>query len=152
MKINAVAIATGNENEKLKRELELLNRLIVELNKRELSDNLVAWVNERVDRINQLSDDEKSKSTTVRKYRSQILMRLEKEHKLVPKNYYRNLWLPLGMAAFGIPMGVAFGATLNNYGLIGIGLPVGMVIGLAVGTNLDKRAAKENRQLDVNFG
>jgi hypothetical protein len=152
MKLNEATLAETIDNEKLKRELTLLNRLIDELNKRELPEDLVTWINERVDWINQLSDDENSKSTTVRKYRSRILMRIEKDHKLVPKNYYRNLWLSLGIGAFGVPLGVAFGASINNYGFIGIFMPIGMAIGYAVGSNMDKRAAKENRQLDVNFG
>jgi hypothetical protein len=36
----------------------------------------------------------------------------------------------LGMSAFGIPMGVAFGLSMGNIGLLGIGLPIGMGVEL----------------------
>lgn len=76
---------------------------------------------------------------------------LEKEVKLVPKNHYRNRWLALGMAAFGLPMGVVFGISLGNMAFLAIGLPIGMAIGIAVGTGLDKKASEEGRQLDVEI-
>ena len=69
--------------------------------------------------------------------------------KLVPKFYYRNLWMVLGMSAFGIPLGVAFSMSIKNMAFIGIGLPIGMAIGMIVGTNMDKKAFDEGRQLDV---
>jgi hypothetical protein len=34
-------------------------------------------------------------------------------------------------------------------GFLGIGLPLGMVIGIAVGNSMDQKAAKEGRQLKV---
>lgn len=74
---------------------------------------------------------------------------LEKEHKIVPKNYYQSLWMLLGMAAFGLPIGAAFGASIGNMAFLSIGLPIGMVIGLAMGAGMDKKALKEGRQLDV---
>ena len=67
------------------------------------------------------------------------------------KNHYRNTWLALGMAAFGIPLGVAFGTSSGNMGLIGIGLPIGMVIGMAVGSGMDKKAVESGRQLDLEI-
>jgi hypothetical protein len=69
----------------------------------------------------------------------------------VPKNHYRNVWLALGIAAFGVPLGVVFGASLGNMGYLAIGIPFGLSIGLAIGTGLDKKAADEGRQLDVEI-
>ena len=54
-----------------------------------------------------------------------------------------------GMSAFGLPLGIVFGASMGNTGLLGIGLPIGMVIGIAVGASMDTKAAKEGRQLNV---
>lgn len=71
--------------------------------------------------------------------------------KLVPKNYYRNLWMILGMTTFGLPLGVAFGLSLGNIGLLALGLPIGMVIGLAVGSSLDKKASENGKQLDIEL-
>ncbi len=76
---------------------------------------------------------------------------MEKELKIVPRNYYRTTWMVIGMAAFGIPMGAAFGASLGNMAFIGIGLPIGMAIGISVGMGMDKKALKEGRQLDLEI-
>ena len=76
---------------------------------------------------------------------------LEKEQKLVPKNYYRKIWLILGMSAFGLPLGVVFGFALDNMAFLGIGLPIGMVIGMAFGAQMDKKAEKEGRQINMEM-
>ena len=70
---------------------------------------------------------------------------------MVPKNYYRNMWLALGMSVFGLPIGVAFGASIGNMGLLGVGLPIGMAIGTLVGSQMDKKALKESRQLNIEI-
>ncbi|MFY7651521.1 MAG: hypothetical protein ACOVQE_02410, partial [Chitinophagaceae bacterium] len=72
---------------------------------------------------------------------------LEKEMKLVPINYYRNLWTVLGMSSFGLPIGISIGLLVKNIGLLGVGLPIGMGIGLIVGSNLDKKAKDKGLQL-----
>jgi hypothetical protein len=80
-----------------------------------------------------------------------IFKLVEKELKLVTKNHYRRLWMVLGMTIFGVLLGVAFGASLGNMAFLGLGLPIGMAIGIGVGTVMDKKAATEGRQLDVDL-
>lgn len=77
-----------------------------------------------------------------------IIKLLAQDLQLVPKNHYQLQWLVLGMAAFGIPIGIAFGLALGNLAFLGIGLPIGMGIGIAVGTGKDKKAQEEGSQLD----
>jgi hypothetical protein len=55
------------------------------------------------------------------------------------------------MAAFGIPIGVAFGASLGSMAFLAIGIPIGMVIGLAIGSGMDKKAFEEGRQIDLEL-
>ena len=76
---------------------------------------------------------------------------IEKEHKLVTKNHYRNTWLANGMTVFGLPIGVVFGTSLDNMGFLGIGLPLGMAIGMAVGNSMDEKAFESGKQLDVEI-
>jgi hypothetical protein len=52
------------------------------------------------------------------------------------------------MSAFGLPLGVAFGAALGNMAFLGIGLPIGMSIGIALGNGMDTKAKNEGRQLE----
>jgi len=59
--------------------------------------------------------------------------------------------LAIGMSAFGIPFGVVFGASLDNMGYLGIGLPIGMAVGMVIGAGMDKKAFEEGRQLDLEY-
>lgn len=122
-----------------------------ELRKRELPENIVISVNLCVDKINSSTLTGKQLTKLIKQEQNSILIQIEKELKVVPKNYYRNLWVVLGMTAFGLPIGVSFGLSLGNIGLLGLGFPIGMAIGLAVGSNLDKKALNEGRQLNIEF-
>ncbi|MNR38502.1 hypothetical protein D3C85_1566120 [compost metagenome] len=87
----------------------------------------------------------------IKQEQTAILKHVEKAHKIAPKNYYRNLWMLLGFTAFGLPIGVSFGLSIGNIGLMGVGLPIGMAIGAAVGSSMDKKALSEGRQLDIEI-
>ena len=76
---------------------------------------------------------------------------IEKEEKLVPKNAYRTRWMAIGMSVFGVPIGMAFGASLGNMAFLAIGIPLGMAIGIAIGAGMDKKALEEGRQLDIEI-
>ncbi|MBT8320619.1 MAG: hypothetical protein KJO90_02995 [Eudoraea sp.] len=106
-------------------------------------------LNSEIEATNAVSSSDKQFSRMLRKKKHAILKTLEKELKLVPKHYYRNLWMALGMSVFGVPLGVAFGASMDNMAFLGIGIPIGMVIGIGVGTAMDEKALKEGRQLNV---
>tara|TARA_R110002049_G_scaffold7173_2_gene42558 strand:+ start:1039 stop:1503 length:465 start_codon:yes stop_codon:yes gene_type:complete len=140
-----------DENEKLLNSYIQFDRLLTELKIKELSDEIISSINNGIDQINLSSDSEKELKKQIRKSQSDIIKMLEKELKLVTKNHYRNIWLALGMAAFGIPLGLIFGTSLGNMGFIGIGLPIGMGIGIAVGSSMDKKAFEEGRQLDLEI-
>lgn len=119
------------------------------MKKKELPEPIVTKINKGVDQINALSESEPKLTKQIKKTQASIIKLIEKELKLVPKNHYRNTWLAVGMAAFGLPVGVAVGASLGNMAFLGVGLPIGMAIGMAVGSGMDKKAFKEGRQLDM---
>jgi ABC-type phosphate/phosphonate transport system permease subunit len=120
--------------------------LIKELNTKQLNSQTIEQINVLINQINTTSATELKYDLP--KTQSKIIKLVEKESKIVPKNYYRKLWMTLGMAVFGVPIGVAVGTSLGNMGLLAIWLPVGMAIGISVGTSLDKKAEKEGRQLN----
>lgn len=136
------------ENSKLNNVYIQLDDLLKELRQKDLPVKIVVEINSRIEALNLVSDSEKElkKATTVAQ--SEILKVLEKEMKFVPKSYYRNIWMVLGMSAIGLPIGVAFGLSIGNLGMLAIGLPIGMVIGLGLGMRMDKKALEEGRQLD----
>jgi hypothetical protein len=142
--------AKVNPNPKFGAKLNKLQALLDELAGRDLPDSVVATINKSIDQLNQYASSDPILDKQVYRTQNQILKYLEKDLKLVQKNHYQRLWMVLGMSAFGLPLGIAFGASLGNMSFLGIGLPIGMVIGIAVGTSMDKKAAKEGRQLEFN--
>lgn len=151
MKIKELKEATTFKNKRLADSYQLFDRLLVELRKKALSDEVLKAINNGIDKINSVSVSEKALRKQINKTQSHIIKLIEKEHKLVTKNHYRNTWLAVGMSAFGIPIGLAFGASLGSMAYLGIGLPIGMVIGMAVGTSMDNKAFNEGRQLDLEL-
>lgn len=139
------------QEKKLKNKYVYFEKLITELEKKEIPSRIVVTVNQNIEEINSFSGSNKDLRKQIRKSLSIILKLIQKELKQVPKNYYLTLGMTLGMSIFGIPLGVVFGATLGNMGLLGIGLPIGMGIGLAIGAGMDKKAFEEGRQLDLEM-
>lgn len=126
-----------------------LQSLLKELRTRELSQVSISSINLEIDQLNSLPA-EAITDKKIKAGKSAILKQLEKQENLVPKHYYATLWLPLGMTAFGLPLGVAVFVITGNAAFIGIGLPIGMAIGSFYGATLDKKAEKEGRVLNFS--
>ncbi len=141
----------SGKKKRLIKEYKLLEELIVELQARELPPEVVVDLNIEISRLNEVLDDHRKLYFYINLVKKKLLKSILKDLEIVPKNYYRNLWLALGMSAFGIPLGVAFSSVLDNTAFIAIGLPIGMVVGIALGTHMDKNAMLENRQLDLEI-
>lgn len=140
-----------DQHKKLYASYSQFNNLLTALRAKELPSETISSMNDGIDRLNAVSGSEKELEKEIKNTQSRIIKLIEKEHKLVTKNYYRNTWLAVGMAAFGIPLGVAFGTSLGNMAFLGIGLPIGMAIGIAVGSGMDKKAFEEGRQIDLEI-
>jgi len=125
--------------------------LLNELRKKQLNEELIKSINALIETVNASSATGNELRKLIKQAQTSILKQVEKEHKIVPKNHYRNLWMLLGFTAFGLPIGVAFGLSVGNIGLMAIGLPIGMAIGSAVGASMDKKAVAEGRQLDIEI-
>ena len=97
-------------------------------------------INKEIDNINLALD--KKEEPQIKKTKSRIIKLIEKQHKLVLKNHYQNMWAALGMVIFGIPLGVS----LDNIALY---LPMGILIGIVIGVTMDKKAQKEGRQINI---
>ncbi|MBN3520494.1 hypothetical protein JYB62_10840 [Algoriphagus lutimaris] len=121
--------------------------LLDSISEKEVPDLIISEINRYTNDLNELKGSDSNMDRRIKKVIRLVLKLLEKECQLVAKNHYRNLWLALGISAFGIPMGVAFGASLGNMAYLGIGLPIGMAIGIAVGMSKDKEALSQGKQL-----
>jgi hypothetical protein len=145
---NRQDISTDN---KLSRIYSQFAELLNELKRKELSQNVEKCINENIDYLNQSALNGTYLTRLIKQKQSAILKQVEKEHKIVPRNYYRTIWMLFGMSGIGIPFGVAFGISTGNMGFLGLGLPIGMAIGLAIGASLDKKALNEGRQLNIEI-
>jgi hypothetical protein len=151
MKFHELNHRPDDENLKLNEIFSQFRQLLAELENRELPDEIVTSINNDIDEINSITVIGNELQKEIERRLQRIIKLLEKNLKLVPKNYYRNLWMILGIAVFGIPIGVIFGASLDNMAYLAIGLPIGLVIGIGVGAVMDQKALKEGRQLDIEI-
>lgn len=138
-------------NHKLIKVYTQFAALIEQLKLRTLPTSIETPINDCIHQINFSVQTETQLCKLIIQKQTLLLKQIEKELKIVPKNYYRNLWMIMGMSAFGLPIGVSFGLAMKNLGLLGVGLPFGMGIGIAVGLKLDKKALKEGRQLNIEI-
>lgn len=141
----------GFTSKNQQKRLVTFQKLIDELNTKEIPEKLSATINVLIDQLNTYIEQDQKLIKEIRKAQTTIVKTVEKELKIVPKNYYQNLWMGIGIGGFGIPMGVAFGAALDNMAFIGIGLPIGLALGIAIGASMDKKAFNEGRQLDIEI-
>jgi hypothetical protein len=137
-----------NPGKRTQGRIQNFSELLVAIGKLDLPPSVVGALNLKIEAINQMQGTEKEYRKALINTEYKILKFLEKEHKIVPKNHYQKTWLALGMALFGIPIGVAMGAALGNMGFIGVGIGMGLAIGIATGSAMDKKALKEGRQLE----
>lgn len=135
-------------NIKLSRICDQLGELLKELKKKEVPHKVIESINQDIEELNSTTLTDNELRRLVKHKQTKIIKLVEKELKITPKNYYRNLWFVLGMS-LGSGIGVAFGISIGNMGLLGIGVPIGMAIGIAVGTAMDKKAFEEGRQLNI---
>jgi len=139
------------QNKKLEQKYSCMQALLAELRKQEIPAEIAKTINQEIAEIETISGSNKAVRKQIAQAQDNILKLIEKELCLVPKNLYRSRWLAIGMAVFGVPLGVSFGLALGNMGLMGIGLPLGMVLGMAIGANMDNKALAEGRQLDIEI-
>lgn len=137
---------SNSRNQKLYNNYQ---RLIELLKEKELKIESIQFVNDLTECLISSRDGENKLARQIRTNQQKIYKHLEKEYKIVPKNYYRNQWMLLGMTIFGVPFGMMFGFAIDNFGLFGIGLPIGMSIGMAIGFQKDNDAKNKNLQLDI---
>lgn len=136
---------------KLENAFNQFDTLLTELRKKEIPSQLIDRINADVLEISSFAGSGTDFGKLIKMKQSTIINLLAKEVKIVPKKYYQTAWMSMGMAAIGIPIGVTIGIFAKNMGLLGIGLPIGLGAGVAIGRKMDEKAAKENRQLNIEL-
>lgn len=134
-------------NLKEKNNYDQLQQLLIAVAEKDIPDSVIEKINLVINFLNNVEEGNNRFQKMIKKAEADILKLLEKELKMVPVNHYKKLWMVLGMSAFGMPLGVAFGISVGNLGLLGLGFPIGMGIGVFFGISQDKKALAEGRQL-----
>ena len=148
--IPLIEIPKLETDKKLKKQYVRFETLINALKEKDLQPEMVQRLNQKIAEINAFSGENNALKKRIQKSISELLKVLEKDYKLVPKSHYLTLGIALG-CSFGVTFGAVFGASMTNMGLLGMGLPLGMALGLVIGSELDKKALKEGRQLNIEL-
>lgn len=139
-----------NQSNKIVKHYSQLERLIIDLKEREITDKIILSINYEINIINECKGTEKDFLCKLKEAKSNILKLIEKELKLVPKVYYQNRWMVYGMMA-----GLIISIVLKQFGLdntwnsVGMMLPMGILFGIVAGKNRDEKAQKEGLQLKI---
>lgn len=141
----------ANRSKKLNKRLSKLDQLLQALGKKELPEKAEEVINTAVHSVNHFHGDENDLASQAKTAYSSLYSYVTKELNLVPKGFYQQMWIGLGMALFGMPIGIAMGSALGNFAFLGIGPALGLPIGIAIGTQKDKKAEEEGRQLDMSI-
>ncbi|MHA7131702.1 hypothetical protein [Algoriphagus namhaensis] len=121
--------------------------LLQAISEKTIPEPIERAIQAQVQEVNQAMGSPKELRKRISSARDKILALLEKELKMVPIGHYQSQWMAVGMAAFGIPLGAAFGTALGNMAFLGLGLPIGMIIGMTIGITKDSTAKKDGLQL-----
>lgn len=133
-----------SQNKKYVKASSKMQDLIVALNKKEIPEEIISTINKDIKTLNLFVGTDKQIIKLTKKTTAKILKFVDTKLKLVSKHHYRNVGMIMGML-FGPIVTLPF----DGFGYSGVGMVFGMAIGIAIGTNLDKKAAKEGKQLDV---
>lgn len=139
------------KNVRLNNSYNQFGVLISKLKEKNIPEEIINKINNEIDIINSVSEDEKQLNKQIRRTQSSVINIIQKDLKLVTINHHRRTWLALGIATFGLPLGLVIGTTLGNMGLLSLGMPIGIAIGLAIGSAMDKKALKEGKQIDLEI-
>lgn len=138
-------------DDKAKKLYSQIQELIEKLNEKKIPSQAISFINKQINGLNVSTLTNSLLHKHLKNTQTAIIKKLEADHKIVPKNYYRNLWTALGMATLGLPFGTVLGLLMGNIGLMALGLPLGLAIGVGIGTSLDKKALQEGRQIDIEL-
>ena len=139
-----------SSSKKLLKKTDVFVKLLEELQKREIPSVVLDVINVEIEKVNSFYDSDKLYTKTLAKSQTNILKLIEKELELFVKKHHQKKWTAVGVA-LGIAFGSAFGASQNNMGLMALGLPIGMAVGITIGKQKDDEVLKHGKQLDIEI-
>lgn len=138
----------ANEDLKVQQAYNTYERFLAAIAKKEIPEKINTIIEMEIAEINNFKEEDGSLFVFIKKSQVTLLAVLESTLGIVAKNHFRNQWMVLGLVAFGIPLGVVIAMLANNYGLMGLGMAIGLPIGMLMGKKKDDKAAVDGKQLD----
>ena len=139
------------QDKKLSERYQLFNQLTRELEQKEVPEKIIAEINEWIEQQNNMEGDSRILLKSYGALQKRTVKLLEKELQLVTLHHYRTLWTLLGMSTLGIPLGLVYANIIDNMAMMSIGIPIGMGIGAYMGSQKDKKAFENGKQLNVQL-
>lgn len=90
-----------------------------------------------------------TKTNMIRTFYLRMVDAVRKQFDLTTPNYFQSRWTALGILVFGIPLGLVFSMSIDNYAFLGMGIPVGLAIGIAIGADKDKKAKEAGKLMEI---
>lgn len=141
-----------NSDEELNKKFIEFKNLVLALKEKELPTEIIAEINNEINLINNFDGNATALLKHYKNSLAGIISLLESRLSIVPKGYYRNKWMAIGIVVFGIILGTSLGVAFNNMAFIALGIPLGVGLGLAIGRVKDKKAFDKGNQLDIEIG
>ena len=141
----------GMENSpKISKAHNKVQILITALNQKELSAEVLTFVDEQIGAMNAYSGSDIDLIKMLKKTYSQIMKFVKMKLKFVPRHYYLSTSFIFGMLAL-----LSVSSLMGQFNILYVGstqvmgVAMGMLIGILVGNKLDKHAEKTGKQLDL---
>ncbi len=137
------------QNKNLAFTYSQFQQLLSELRKRELTADVIEYINSEIDQINAITISDKAIRKQIIKSQAGILRLIEQKQKLVVKKYYLKQWAVLGVGLWGLPLSYFMIEMFGHVVFLALGILMGIALGMLSGFILDKKALKEGRQIDM---
>lgn len=134
---------------KLTKAYNKLECLLAEIDKKDVPSSFYEEINQKIERLNHFEGEEKWLVKEINSLYSKLLKQLEKRFGIITKNHHQNNWMALGLAVFGLPIGVVISTMTDTPAFMGIGLPIGLSMGMVFGMLKDRKAKMQNKQIDI---
>ena len=139
--INITPRKNTEESKRLNKAYLQMQSLIDALNQKAIPEAIQQSINRDIESINSFEGTDTELRKYIKKIRYKTLKLVENELELVAINHYRDLYMAIGMA-----LGVAVSTFYDHNG---ISLIIGLVVGMTLGANMDKKAAAKDKQLNL---
>lgn len=121
-------------------------------NQEQVDSSVEEQVHKAVQEFNEQKHTLGSATQALSSLQNRILRLLKEESGLILPDYYQSQWMSYGTFLFGVPLGLVMAFGLDNWSLVLVGFPAGLLLGFFIGKQKDNKAAAQSAQLLLSKG